>query len=52
MYSNSREINDNYLINLGFELNEKEDEISKILPNKKNSMSKEPKIMSQYENVS
>ncbi|CAD8096304.1 unnamed protein product [Paramecium sonneborni] len=47
-----KEINDNYLINLGFELNEKDDELSKIVPIKKNSMSKDPKILSQYENNS
>ncbi|CAD8095929.1 unnamed protein product [Paramecium sonneborni] len=46
-----KDINDNYLINLGFELNDKDDEISKIVPNKKNSLSKDPKILSQYENI-
>ncbi|CAD8180977.1 unnamed protein product [Paramecium pentaurelia] len=46
-----KEINDNYLINLGFELNERDEEPSKIIPNKKNSLSKDQKILSQYENT-
>ncbi|CAD8066524.1 unnamed protein product [Paramecium primaurelia] len=46
-----KEINDNYLVNLGFELNERDEEPSKIIPNKKNSMSKDPKLLSQYDNT-
>ncbi|CAD8200952.1 unnamed protein product [Paramecium octaurelia] len=46
-----KEINDNYLINLGFELNDGEEEPSKIAPNKKNSTSRDQKILSQYDNT-
>ncbi|CAD8147087.1 unnamed protein product [Paramecium octaurelia] len=45
-----REINDAYLINLGFELNDRDDELQKMVGNKKNSLFKDQKILSQFEN--
>ncbi|CAD8114518.1 unnamed protein product [Paramecium sonneborni] len=45
-----KEINDNYLINLGFELNDKEEDPQRLILNKKNSVFKDQKILSQFEN--
>ncbi|CAD8147818.1 unnamed protein product [Paramecium pentaurelia] len=45
-----KEINDAYLINLGFELNDRDDDPQKLIPNKKNSLFKDQKILSQFDN--
>ncbi|CAD8091549.1 unnamed protein product [Paramecium primaurelia] len=45
-----KEINDAYLINLGFELNDKDEDQQIQVQNKKNSMFKDQKVLSQFDN--
>ncbi|CAD8171955.1 unnamed protein product [Paramecium octaurelia] len=45
-----KEINDAYLVNLGFEMSEKDEDQQKLTPTKKNSVFKDQKVLSQFEN--